>query len=77
MLGVLLHAPRGPFIAPRDLGVVGASFGRTWLPSVRGAPDAHRTLHSAMAMNPLIGWFPILGRIRPFAGWHRTVRCSM
>jgi hypothetical protein len=25
-----------PFIAPRQLGAVGASFGRQWLPSVRG-----------------------------------------
>jgi hypothetical protein len=36
MLGVLLHAHRVPFIAQRDLGVVGAPFGRPWLPSVRG-----------------------------------------
>jgi hypothetical protein len=41
---------RGPFIAPRDLGAVGASFGRPWLPSIRGytgLSGAHRTLHSA------------------------------
>jgi hypothetical protein len=25
-----------PFIAPRDLGVVGAPFGRLWLPFVSG-----------------------------------------
>jgi hypothetical protein len=39
-----------PFIAPRDLGAVGAPFGRLWLPSVHGCtglagtPDglAHR-----------------------------------
>jgi hypothetical protein len=24
-------------------------------------PRVHRTLHSATTMNPLIGWFPILG----------------
>jgi hypothetical protein len=29
----------GPFIAPRDLGAVGAPFGRPWLPFVAGAPD--------------------------------------
>jgi hypothetical protein len=42
-----------PFVAPRDLGVVGTPFGRPWLPSVRGCTrlfGAHRTLHSA--------WFP-------------------
>jgi hypothetical protein len=34
MLGVLLHAPRGPFIAPRQLGVVDCIPGRQFLPSV-------------------------------------------
>jgi hypothetical protein len=28
MLGVALHAPRGPFIAPRDPGAVGAPLDR-------------------------------------------------
>jgi hypothetical protein len=28
MLGFMLHAPRGPFIAPRDLGAVGTPFRR-------------------------------------------------
>jgi hypothetical protein len=40
----------GPFIAPRDLGAIGASFGRPRLPSVRGCiglPSAHQTLNSA------------------------------
>jgi hypothetical protein len=32
-----------PFIAQRDLGAVGAPFGRLWLPSVH----AHRTVNSA------------------------------
>jgi hypothetical protein len=35
-LGVMLHAPRVPFTTPRDLGAVGAPFGRLWLPSVHG-----------------------------------------
>jgi hypothetical protein len=45
MLGVMLHAPRGPFIAPRQLGVVEVPIGRQFLPSVRwrtgqsGAPS--------------------------------------
>jgi hypothetical protein len=34
MLGVLLHAPRGPFIAPRQLGAVESIAGRQILPSV-------------------------------------------
>jgi hypothetical protein len=53
-----------PFIAPRYLGVVGAPFGRPWLPSVRGCTElsgAHRTVNSARAQNHVIGWFPVLG----------------
>jgi hypothetical protein len=34
MLDILLHAPRGPFIAPRQLGVVESKSGRLILPSV-------------------------------------------
>jgi hypothetical protein len=34
MLGVVLHAPRVPFIAPRQLGVVEVPIGRQFLPSV-------------------------------------------
>jgi hypothetical protein len=34
MLGVLLHAPRVPFIAPRQLGAVESNPGRQFLPSV-------------------------------------------
>jgi hypothetical protein len=34
MLGVLLHAPRVPFIAPGQLGAVGDQLGRQFLPSV-------------------------------------------
>jgi hypothetical protein len=50
MLGYQLHAPwGGPFIAPRDLGAVEASFGRPWLPSVHWCTElsgAHQTPHS-------------------------------
>jgi hypothetical protein len=34
MLGVLLHAPRGPFYSPRQLGAVKCIPGRQFLPSV-------------------------------------------
>jgi hypothetical protein len=64
-----------PFIAPRQLGAVGAPFGRAWLPSVRGCTglsDAHRTVNITRA-----------GRDRESPDWlvfasggHRTVRCS-
>jgi hypothetical protein len=56
-----------PFIAPRDLGAVGAPFGRLWLPFIRGCielSDAQQIVNSAgwaRAENPLIGCFPILG----------------
>jgi hypothetical protein len=35
VLGVLLHAPRGPFYSPKAARTVGVPFGRLWLPSVR------------------------------------------
>jgi hypothetical protein len=34
MLGLLLHTPRGPFIAPRQLGAIEDQQGRLFLPSV-------------------------------------------
>jgi hypothetical protein len=59
----------GLFIAPRDLGAVGALFGRPWLPSIHGCTElfgAHRTLHGATTTYVLIGCFLLLG--------HQTVR---
>jgi hypothetical protein len=53
-----------PFIAPRDIGAIGAPFGRLWLPSVRGCTglsSVHWTVNSAMTSNPMIGCFPVLG----------------
>jgi hypothetical protein len=45
----LLEAPRVPFIVPRGLGAVGASFGSSQPSLPMGAPDCpvrHRTVHS-------------------------------
>jgi hypothetical protein len=45
----LFEAPRGPFIAPKGLAAVGASFGSSQPSLVAGAPDcpvAHRTVNS-------------------------------
>jgi hypothetical protein len=57
-----------PFIAPRDLGAIGAPFGRLWLPSIRGCTGlsgAHQTVNSAWVENREIGWFPVLEGTRP------------
>jgi hypothetical protein len=61
MLGYHSMVPGGPFIASRDLGVVGASFGSSQPSVSMGAPDcpmAHTTLHSTMVKRSLIGHFP-------------------
>jgi hypothetical protein len=69
---------RVPFIAPRGLGAVGAPFGRPWLPYVHGCTGlsgAHRTVNSAQAQNPLIGYFSILGALdRPVGAPDRPMR---
>jgi hypothetical protein len=69
-----------PFIAPRDLGVVGASF-RSSQPSLSvGALDClvvHRTLHSTTVKRSLIGHFLFQTGTGLSCGGHRTVRCSI
>jgi hypothetical protein len=65
-----------PFMASRELGAVGAPFGRPLLPSVRwrtGLSDAHRTVNNTRT-----------GSSRESPVWlvsssvgHRTVRCAM
>jgi hypothetical protein len=50
MLGVLVHAPRGPFYSPRQLGAIESNLGRLVLPSVDWRTEqsgAHRTLSGA------------------------------
>jgi hypothetical protein len=87
MFGVLLHAPRVPFIAPRQLGAVESNLGRQILPSVdwctgqSGAPpDRYCNMSSADC-------FPVLTQStvedleplahRTLSGAHRTVRCPL
>jgi hypothetical protein len=56
MLGCLLHAPRGPFYSPRQIGAVGGQQGRPKLPSVgwctgqSGAPP-DSTVHVRCAIS--------------------------
>jgi hypothetical protein len=76
MLGVLLHVPRGPFIAPRQLGAVESIPGRQFLPSV-----AWRTGQSGADFFPSLAK-PAVGVSEPLAhrtlsGAHRTVRCPL
>jgi hypothetical protein len=76
MLGVLLHAPRVPFIAPRQLEAVESIPGRQFLPSV-----ASRTGQSGADFFPSLAK-PTVGGLEPLAHWtlsgaHRTVRCPL
>jgi hypothetical protein len=86
MLGVLLHAPRGPFYSPRQLGAVEDQLGRSILPSV-----AWRTGQSGAPPDnyyscPVLDFFPYGEQLtvgprdrlahRTLSGAHRTVRCA-
>jgi hypothetical protein len=65
-----------PFIAPRELGAVGATFGRLWLPSVRGrtgqcgasqdSPVHHRTVNSAR----FLSFSSKVDCCHPLVSWH-------
>jgi hypothetical protein len=71
-------APMGPFIAPRNIGAVGASFGSSHPSLSVCAPDcpvAHWTLHSAMVNRYLIGHFTFQVGTKQ-AGAHLTVGCA-
>jgi hypothetical protein len=79
-LGWLLHAPRGPFIAPRQLGAVGDQHGSLSLPSVEwrtgqfGAPP-DRSCRRSGAWSP--SKFGISDRCSPtLIGAPDTVWCT-
>jgi hypothetical protein len=58
-----------PFIAPRDLGAVGAPFGKLWLSSIRGCTrlsGAHQTVNNVTTKNPLIGYFLLAWWVAPY-----------
>jgi hypothetical protein len=64
----------GPFIAPMDLGDVGATFGSSQASMSAGVPDClvvHRTIHSTMVRELLIGYFPFQTGTRLLGGGTR------
>jgi hypothetical protein len=85
MLGVLIHAHRGPFIAPRQLGAVESNPGRQLLPSVGWRtrqsgvpPDRHCTASGADCFPKLAQ--PTVEDLESLAHWtlsgaYQTVRC--
>jgi hypothetical protein len=85
MLGILLYAPRVPFIARRQLGAVESNPGRQFLPSVGWRtgqsgvpPDRHCSVSGADCFPKLAQ--PTVEDLEPLAhrtlsGAHRTVRC--
>jgi hypothetical protein len=72
MLGVLLYAPRVPFIALRQLGAVGDQFGRHLLPSVEWCTGRH----CSCPVRDLLPYRvqPTIAPLGPLV--HRTVRCA-
>jgi hypothetical protein len=87
VLGFLLHAPRVPFIAPRQLGAVGDQQGRPKLPSVgwrTGQSGAPPDSHCSCPVRDLL---PILAQTtiadlrqlahRTLFSAHRTGRCPL
>jgi hypothetical protein len=86
-LGLLLHAPRGPFIAPRQLGAVGGNLGRLILPSVgwrtgqSGVPLDSHCRRSGANLFPFLVQMTVADSWqmahRTLSGAHRTVRCPV
>jgi hypothetical protein len=79
MLRVVLHAPRVPFIALRQLGAVGVPFGRQFLPSVGWRTGLSRAPPDMNSPCPVPNLLPFLAKPTvapsvPLA--HRTVRCD-
>jgi hypothetical protein len=80
MLRCLLHAPRGPFYSPRQLGAVGGQQGRLSLPSVgwcTGLSGAPLDNHCSCPVHDLL---PILAKTTVADSCqlaHRTVRCPL
>jgi hypothetical protein len=67
-----------PFIAPRQLGAIGAPFGRPWLPSIHrctGLSGAHRTVNSTRAGRDResLGWLVSASGGNLSGAGHRTV----
>jgi hypothetical protein len=85
MLRCLLHAPRGPFIAPRQLGAVGGILGRLNLPSVGWRTGQSGVPPDSHCSCPVRDFFPFLAQPTVASLWqlahrtlsdaHRTVRC--
>jgi hypothetical protein len=86
MLGLFLHAPRGPFYSPRQLGAVGDQLGRPILPSVEwciGQSDAPPDSYCSCSV---LDFFPYEKQPtvephdqladRTLSGAHRTNRCA-
>jgi hypothetical protein len=86
MLGVLLHAPRGPFYSPRQLGAIGDPIGRQFLPSIgwrTGQSDAPPDMNSVGPVPDLLPYLanptiePSIPLVhRTLSGTHRTVWCD-
>jgi hypothetical protein len=87
MLGYFLHAPRGLFLALRQLGAVGGQYGRPKLPSVgwctgqSGAPpDSPCSMSGAdllpkLAQTTVAPWRRLAHQT--LSGAHRTVWCPL
>jgi hypothetical protein len=64
MLGVVLHAPRGPFYSPKGPRSRWSSIWKALVCFVHGCTGlsgAHRIVNSVATENHMIGWFPVLG----------------
>jgi hypothetical protein len=76
MLGVLLHAPRGPFIPPRQLGAVESNPGRLSLPSVGWCTGQSGADFFPFLAQPTVEDLEPLAH-RTLSGAHRTVWCPL